>query len=455
MNSFEEIDSLSLSSIAIGYEDNTTVREKILNALCPIHSYARTEIFRIIREHLMPSESIMRVTSSIFVETKPLIRTSGLIARCIAIQHYPDDFLLFKQMLCKELASVGMVYEMRRRSAFAALLFLKEYDYCAEYLSREQGSSMHWLFDHKYEDILSARILFESWDALKNNKYFSNKDVKISWSNFIHDGTARGSLNDSSSRGQLVACLKNMSIKEHNSQSLFLMADLLPASNELRDCLVEIMSQQGNISYYVEEEKIAIAQSIYAEQFHGDAEAYNALEEIWKSLKLDEDIHSEYLFNVLYALAVGWPNSKLIQAYVQITEQPKVFLHIALILCGVTGDLERAQECIDAIIKEALHVNHSFLSLYIEALNKWSYTESADILLQKFLKGEMSSHFITALKLLTSTGRASEEFRLNMVGYFNNQFNSDAIINEGVDIFNGEVVSVIQIIVDECMLMTL
>ncbi|MEG5412705.1 hypothetical protein UXO60_20815, partial [Enterobacter kobei] len=65
------------------------------------------------------------------------------------------------------------------------------------------------------------------------------------------------------------------------------------------------------------------------------------------------------------------------------------------------------------------------------------------------------SHFITALKLLTSTGRASEEFRLNMVGYFNNQFNSDAIINEGVDIFNGEVVSVIQIIVDECMLMTL
>lgn len=103
MNSFEEIDSLSLSSIAIGYEDNTTVREKILNALCPIHSYARTEIFRIIREHLMPSESIMRVTSSIFVETKPLIRTSGLIARCIAIQHYPDDFLLFKQMLCKEL----------------------------------------------------------------------------------------------------------------------------------------------------------------------------------------------------------------------------------------------------------------------------------------------------------------------------------------------------------------
>lgn len=455
MNSFEEIDSLSLSSIAIGYEDNTTVREKILNALCPIHSYARTEIFRIIREHLMPSESIMRVTSSIFVETKPLIRTSGLIARCIAIQHYPDDFLLFKQMLCKELDSVGMVYEMRRRSAFAALLFLKEYDYCAEYLSREQGSSMHWLFDHKHEDILSARILFESWDALKNNKYLSNKDVKISWSNFIHDGTARGSLNDSSSRGQLVACLKNMSIKEHNSQSLFLMADLLPASNELRDCLVEIMSQQGNISYYVEEEKIAIAQSIYAEQFHGDAEAYNALEEIWKSLKLDEDIHSEYLFNVLYALAVGWPNSKLIQAYVQITEQPKVFLHIALILCGVTGDLERAQECIDAIIKEALHVNHPFLSLYIEALNKWSYTESADILLQKFLKGEMSSHFITALKLLTSTGRASEEFRLNMVGYFNNQFNSDAIINEGVDIFNGEVVSVIQIIVDECMLMTL
>ncbi|WP_180244621.1 hypothetical protein [Enterobacter hormaechei] len=455
MNSFEEIDSLSLSSIAIGYEDNTTVREKILNALCPIHSYARTEIFRIIREHLMPSESIMRVTSSIFVETKPLIRTSGLIARCIAIQHYPDDFLLFKQMLCKELDSVGMVYEMRRRSAFAALLFLKEYDYCAEYLSREQGSSMHWLFDHKHEDILSARILFESWDALKNNKYLYNKDVKISWSNFIHDGTARGSLNDSSSRGQLVACLKNMSIKEHNSQSLFLMADLLPASNELRDCLVEIMSQQGNISYYVEEEKIAIAQSIYAEQFHGDAEAYNALEEIWKSLKLDEDIHSEYLFNVLYALAVGWPNSKLIQAYVQVTEQPKVFLHIALILCGVTGDLERAQECIDAIIKEALHVNHPFLSLYIEALNKWSYTESADILLQKFLKGEMSSHFITALKLLTSTGRASEEFRLNMVGYFNNQFNSDAIINEGVDIFNGEVVSVIQIIVDECMLMTL
>ena len=163
----------------------------------------------------------------------------------------------------------------------------------------------------------------------------------------------------------------------------------------------------------------------------------------------------EYLFNVLYALAVGWPNSKLIQAYVQITEQPKVFLHIALILCGVTGDLERAQECIDAIIKEALHVNHPFLSLYIEALNKWSYTESADILLQKFLKGEMSSHFITALKLLTSTGRASEEFRLNMVDYFNNQFNSDAIINEGIDIFNGEVVSVIQIIVDECMLMTL
>ena len=67
----------------------------------------------------------------------------------------------------------------------------------------------------------------------------------------------------------------------------------------------------------------------------------------------------------------------------------------------------------------------------------------------------MSSHFITSLKLLPSTGRAIEEFRLNMVGYCNNRFNSDAVISEGVDIFNGEVVSVIQIIVDECMLMTL
>lgn len=450
---FKEIDGISLAVIAMSHEDNMAVRRRILDSICPIHSEARREIFRIIRETLMPPAMVIRVTSQIFAETNPLIRTSGLIARCIASQHDPEVLLSFQHALLKELNAVGMSYEMRRRSAYSALLYLKCYDECADYLCRENKGATHWLSDHLQEDVLSTRIMFENWPALKNRQLLLQEEFEINWSIFIHNGAARGGVMDDYVRHHLIDCLKQMSVKEHSAQSLYLMADLLPASPELQGSLIELMSQTGNNSHH-SYEKLTIAQSIYAEQFSGITEAYQSLAKLWISLGLNEDINSENLFNILYALITGWPHSVLVQSYIDNPVQPKVVLHAALVLSGLTGNIDRAQRCIEAMSEEVLNEFYPFTELYAEALRKWSASSSTDILLHTFLNESNPTNLITALKLLSFRGKAEEELRLRMVGIFNQQLNGESEIIEGIDVFRGKVASVVQVIADEFILMT-
>ena len=241
---FENIDGPSIASIATSHEDNPAIRLKLLMVARPANSDVRAEIFRAIQEHPTPPEIVQRLTASIFAEDNNEIRTSGVLVRCIATLQLPELMEPLLSKLHEELDSLGHHYEKRRRSAFSGLLQLGKYEECIDALTKDSPSSLHWFAGYHEADSLTARILFENWDELNNVARALGKTVEIPWGGLVYNGSASEALVNGSTCSQLVTYLKTMPLADRTPESLTLMAELLPGSDELRTCLVEIMNDR-------------------------------------------------------------------------------------------------------------------------------------------------------------------------------------------------------------------
>ncbi|ODU40287.1 MAG: hypothetical protein ABS92_13055 [Thiobacillus sp. SCN 63-374] len=163
---FDEIDGPSLASIVSSHEQDQAIRPRLLTAVHPAKADARAEIFRVLREHPIPTRTIYRLTSGVWAEDDGSIRTSGVLARCIASQQLSELKDPLVKKLLEEITSLGTHFEKRRRSSFSGLLQLGEYEACVEALTKESPSSLHWLAQYHEADNLTARTLFEHWGKL-------------------------------------------------------------------------------------------------------------------------------------------------------------------------------------------------------------------------------------------------------------------------------------------------
>lgn len=442
-SAFEEIDGPSIASIAIGHELNAEIRTKLLIAVRPVRSDARAEIFRVIREHPISPETVQRLTSSIFSEDSNQIRTSGVLARCIAAQQLPGLMESLLGKLYEELNSTGHYFEKRRRSAFAGLLFLGKYSECIDLLAKD--SALHWGASYHDTDSLTSRTLFEHWDALHNASQTLGKAFNIPWGTLIYNGTASEALVNRSARSQLVAYLKTISPQNRSAESLILMAELLPGSNELRTCLIEMINDRKSFYY---EDDMSEAQRIYAEQFGGDPQALSDLGDAWTAESTDLE---QSLPSFLYALALGWPDTPGLQFLLKQDVQPKLPIYIALALCGITGDEKKAITGIEIMIEATLTGGGSLPVQYLHGLRKWALASSAEVLLQKLICDPDCSLMITALRLLGASGKLKNETRLEMIKRFNAYSESMDTAPDGVDILYGNVTSIAQVIAEELL----
>lgn len=113
---FENIDGPSIASIAISHEQDQVIRPRLLAAAAPAKADARAEVFRVFREYPVSSPIVLELTKNIWAENDATIRTSGVLARCIAAAHSPEYKSALVSKLREELNSLGTFYENRRRS---------------------------------------------------------------------------------------------------------------------------------------------------------------------------------------------------------------------------------------------------------------------------------------------------------------------------------------------------
>lgn len=440
---FGNIDGPSIASIAISHEHHPEIRRRLLAAARPVATDARAEVFRVMREHPIPAEIIQRLTAFIFSESDGQVRTSGILARSMAALQLSEFMESLIKKLQEELNSSGSFFELRRRSAFSGLLQLGQYETCIGALTKESPSSLHWLAEYHKADNLTTRTLFEHWDNLHDTAQQLGKSIEIPWGGLIYNGTASEALVHSLARSQLVEYLKSIPNQNRSPESLSLMAELLPGSNELRTCLIETINGQSHRN-----DNNSEAQRIYAEQFRGDEQALN---DLGYDARAPSDAAAPLrpLSSFIYALALGWPDNPTLQALLQQDDRPEFPLHIALALCSISGDEKKALACIDRMIDVTSEWGRALPTQYQQGLRKWAVTPSAATLLQKLITDPDGSRVITALRLLNISGRLTNENRIEMIERFNECLGGTAQMLDGIDVLDGKATSITQVIAQE------
>lgn len=444
-SAFEDIDGPSIASIAASHGQDQSIRARLLAAARPARADARAEIFRVLREHPIPAQSGSRLTAAVWAEGNGLIRTSGILARCIASQQLPELREPLVRKLREEINSIGSYYEERRRSSFAGLLQLGEYEACVEALSKESPSSLHWLAEYHKADSLTAHTLFKHWDKLHETSQALGQSFEVPWGGLIYNGTAREALVNGSAREQLIAYLKIMPIQDRTPESLSLMAELFPGSAELRACLIETIKKPEMT--FPRQDSALEAQRIYAEQFGGDEQALGELGESWTASDKVTDT-TKPLSSFLYALALGWPDNPALRWCLQQDELPKLPIPIVLALCGINGNEEKALACIDRMIGITQERGHALPVPYMQGLRRWALSPTAEMLLQRLTNDPNCSRMITATRLLSITGKLNDANRMEMIRKFDTALEDTAKpCPDGVDLVSGTVTTLPQAIV--------
>jgi hypothetical protein len=189
------------------------------------------------------------------------------------------------------------------------------------------------------------------------------------------------------------------------------------------------------------------AQRIFAEQFGGDEQALIELEKCWNKPDAPpwiREIHSPFL----YALALGWPHSPLLRPYLEQQELPKGFpLITALALCGINGNENQALACIDRLIEITIENGRALPDIYRQSLRDWACTPYAETLLRSLIDDRHPSRKITAIGLLSTIGKLTNEDCMMLVRQFDEVLrDTGKSCPDGVDLVNGMVTTLPQAI---------
>ena len=342
---FSEADGPNLEHVAKGYKDDPVFRGRLLNAARPAKEDVRAEIFQVLRKQLIPSDVILNLTDEIWAEEKGEVRSAGIVARSMAVSGREGQKEQLVAKLREEVKSFGTYYEMRRRSALAGLLQLREYSICADALGKEREGSLHWLAPYHDSDPVLTRLLFDHLDGIKEAAHSQSLEIKVPWGGLIYTGAIWVAISRSDIRKELIPYIKDMRPQDRSPESLTLMAELLPGSVELRAQLIDSMKSSARSDVPCEAERI------FAEQFGGSEKP---LSELVTSLNIPDEIASQPEFHrpFLYALALGWPDHPWLGAYLKGGKSIKgMSVVTAIAICGLTGNQEFARQCLDKLIE--------------------------------------------------------------------------------------------------------
>jgi len=438
-SAFEEIDGPSLSAVASGYQNDPDIRQRLLKAARPAKGIVRAEVFRVLREHSIPKDSVIRVTEEIWAEEKGEIRSAGVVARCNEAAQEPELRAPLVEKLRGEITSVGLHYEMRRRAAFAGLLQLGEYDICIEAAEEKAMPRLHWLASYHDNDFVVTRALFEHWRQLSESLRVQSKKFEIPWGSLITTGSVREALSDEVLRTELIDALRTMKPQDRSPESLAVTAELLPGSPDLRAHLIETFHG------YSRHDTMLAAQRIFAQHFGRNPQA---LSELLEGTAQKPASQPSVPPDMVYPVALGWPDSPLLRLYLDEQETPRGLPLVALLtLSGISGNTRHALACIDRFVQVTKENSWTLPDVYSQSVRDWARAPSAEPLLRRLIEDSDTSRKITAIALLASAGKLTSEERVGLLQELDELLADTAkSCPDGVDLVSGRVMTLPQAI---------
>ena len=434
--SFEELDGVPLSSVAIGYQHDASIRVCLLKLAVPAKVNIRLEIYRVLREYTIPKYVGLALTEHIWVENNEEIRTAGVVARCMYSSPCSDIKETLIAKLKEEAVATGSDHQIRRCAAFAGLMQLGLFTVCIDLLEKSGNQSINPPVHYRNSNSIMANLLFKHLEDLQNAAESLQQSFELPWDVLIFNGEVQEAFSNSYARTQLIDHLKSTEIDKMDMRKLNLMAELMPNSVELYTHLITRMNRQypdNNLW-----ESIYEISKILAEHFSDNEQVRIELEKILFEQPEPTQIHSP----LLYALALGWPDSPLLQRYLgqsDIKGWPLIFVFA---ICGINGNEEHAMACLDRLAQITLEQGglHNILSW---SLRNWGLKAHAEALLRRFLDNSSP----TAIRLLGLAGKLNSDERKNLVEQFDKIVrDSSTSCPDGVDLVSGSVTTLPQAI---------
>ncbi len=471
-----ELEGIPLSTVAIGYQYDASIRDRLLKLASPAKANIRLEIFRVLHEYAIPKDVGLRLTEHIWGENNEEIRTAGVVARCIYSSPCSDinEFLI--AILKEEVKAVGHHLEARRCAAFAGLIQLGQFTVCIDLLAKpenqgslgirmvngfrqvavhcknngiyvarrwspcefpeNQNQMMNRLVSHHNPNNIMASLLFNHLNDLQKAAKSLQQSFEFPWDILIFNGEVREAFSNSYSRTQLIDHLESTEIDKMDMRKLNLMAELMPNSVELYTHLITRLNRQDPDNNLWE--SVYEISKILAEHFSDNEQVRIELEKILLEQPEPTQIH----YPLLYALALGWPDSPLLQRYLgqsDIKGWPLIFVFA---ICGINGNEEHAMACLDRLAEITLEQGglHNILSW---SLRNWGLKSHVEALLRRLLDNSSP----TAMRLLGIAGKLNSDDRKNLVAQFDKIVrDSSTSCPDGVDLVSCSVITLPQAI---------
>ena len=163
---FTEADGPQLSSIATAYQNDLTIRPRLLTAATPAPVDVRLSITSALRERGGPPDLIERLTPGVLSEETSSVRAAALMARARACRHDSSRSTSLIELLSVEAAAMGTIMDRRRRTAVAALLEMGEADRVAQILGNDNVNRPQFWTDLIDPDPISLGALLDHWPEL-------------------------------------------------------------------------------------------------------------------------------------------------------------------------------------------------------------------------------------------------------------------------------------------------
>ena len=438
--SLQEVDGPQIADFAGSYENHSLLRPKILAAAVAAPEDVRMTIATILRDQPIDVDTIRVLSPNVLAEENGSVRSAALTAKARATKRHGNEVSALSDVLVEELESLGTHYEMRRRSALAALLELGHAERAASTLASARGFDWRtYLPDSLNRDTTSLNVIIDKWHEFK--PWLSS--MKLHDMLPVEDliGRGYGSLLDNATlpRREREEYLKRPWSGGDPTNYLMDIARRLPKSDLLHDRLLEVFGDQEQ-SYNLSYRAKFVAAMLLLMNFSSKADVANEL-----ASKIESTRHGYIGISagILAILSLAWPESTFGERLREHTEVDKErwLNHDRLLAALALDDAESAEEIAASMVLAPSEL-WRYHTVDGEALQLWAKQPMAAPVLQKWLRSDNGSLAISSLTLLGDEGVRRAFVDTELLERFNSEMAKNSTVPiDGFDAATGTVTS--------------
>lgn len=393
---FTEADGSPLGVFAAAYQNDLTIRQRLLSAAAPAPVDVRLSIMSTLRERGGSPNLIERLTPGVLTEESGAVRTTALMARARACRHDSSRSTSLFELLSIEATATGTKMDLRRRTAIAGLLEMGEADRVAQILGNDKVDQLEDWTDLMEPDLVSLGALLDHWPELDAALTARGLSIAFPIVALLEAGYGSFLERVSTVRSQLD---ENIGVEVgdwHVGQRLEVLSRLQPRSAALRSALCKVL--EGRAYGLPRGRYACLAARLLGEHFRGDAEVL--AEVIPKGILNDLTSGSP---GVLGYLVRSWPLSDLARAACGSgAEERKQWSVLDRLICAtVWGHWDEAAMAAREVIAQRYRHGHVEPE-NAEALRIWARSDESLDVLGRWRESSDGDEATAALMLLVA-----------------------------------------------------